>query len=642
MKETKHFQTESKELLSLMINSIYSNSEVFLRELISNASDAIDKYRFLSASDGNKYPYSSGEIDIAFDEKKKTITIEDNGVGMNKTDLENNLGTIAKSGSKEFMVNLKKAKDKADLNIIGQFGVGFYSAFIVADQVEVTSKKVGEEPAKFTSDGLEDYEIEDGVSFEKDHGSRIVLHLKKDTDDVKYSEFLSQYALERLIKKYSDYVIYPIKMEKTKSVQDLDQDGKPIENKYHDEKSIETINSMKPLWKKAPSEITEDDYKVFYKDKCGDYEDPLDHQLVSIEGLITYKAMLFIPSHAPYNYYSESYEKGLDLYAKGVFIQSKCKELIPDYLKFVRGVVDSEDFSLNISREMLQKSPVLSKVADSIEKKVIDNLKSMMKKDNEKYLKFWKEFGDNIKFGIYTTYGMKAEMLQDLLLFHSLKQDKLVSLKEYKDAMKKGQKSIYFASGKSIEAIKNLPQIEKYKANDTDVLLLDHDIDEFVLKMMSQYDKVVFKSIADDQEDSLSDDKKKEIEEKSASSKRLLDDLKEALKDKVSDVVISSKLVDSPVCLSSKNGLSLNMEKTLSEQAEMTHQETPKAEKVLEINPNHPIFAALTSIQEDDEAVKSYGALLYDEALMLEGYEVEDKIGFVKKLNELMLKGLAK
>ena len=637
MKETKEFQTESKELLNLMINSIYSNNEIFLRELISNASDAIDKYRYQALSSKGEMPLNEFEINISVDKKKRTITISDNGIGMSKEDLINNLGTIAKSGSKDFASKLKEAKEKQDLNIIGQFGVGFYSAFMVASKIEVLTKTYNGQGYLFTSDGQESYTIE-----EKDKettGTQITIYLKKSSKEVDYDSYLEQYKIKNLVKKYSDYIRYPIKMMVTKSEQVLDKDGKPVEGKYEDKQVLETLNSMIPLWKKNKSEVTDEDLNEFYKNKFNDYENPLASLFVRVDGKITYDALLFIPSHIPYNLYSDSYERGLQLYSKGIFIKDKCQELIPDYLKFVKGLVDSGDFSLNISREMLQQSPIMQKISENVEKKIVEKLKDIKKTDFDKYVTFWKSFGELVKYGIYSTYGAKKELLQDTLIFHSLNnEDKYISLADYKEKMAKDQKYIYFVSGENLDAIKLLPQLEKYRKNNVDVLLLDQKIDEFAIMMLHDYDKVEFKSISDESANEVSKEEQEKIDSVTADNKRLFDTLKEALAGKVNDVVVSSKLVDAPVCVSTKDGLSLEMEKTLNEQPGA--EDTVKAEKILELNPNHPLFEAFTKIQNDDELVKNYASVLYEEAMLLEGREIVDKKAFVDKINELFIRAM--
>ena len=638
MKEVKKFEAESKQLLSLMINSIYSNNDIFLRELISNASDAIDKYRYLSLTDSEHYPIREHEINLEVNKKNKTITISDNGIGMSKKDLITNLGTIAKSGSKEFLKKLKNSKE--DIDIIGQFGVGFYSAFMVAKRIEVTTKKEGEQAYLFVSDGEDSYSVEE---CEKDSGgTTITLYLKKDKDEVSYSKYLEEYEIKSLVKKYSDYIRYPIKMDVTKYRPKLDKEGKEIEGKEEKYTENETLNSMIPLWKKNKADVTDEDLNSFYKEKFDDYEDPLISLFVKVDGNITYDSLLYIPAHQPYNLYSETYEKGLQLYSKGVFIKERAPELIPDYLKFVKGLVDSPDFNLNISREILQETPMMKKVAENVEKKVLGKLKEVKDNENEKYLTFWKAFGEHLKWGIYQSYGMKKDLIQDLLIFKSLnnEDDKYISLREYLDKKDKDQKYIYYASGESVASIKSLPQIEKYRKKNIDVLFFDQKIDEFMIMMMHDYDNVEFKSISDESADELSKEEKEALEGMTATNKRLLDTLKEELKDKVDDVVISSKLVDSPVCLTTKDGLSLEMEKTLNEQR--GEEEEVKAQKVLEINPNHELFEALSAIQEDDNEVKEYASLLYDEALILEGREISNRGEFVKKLNSLFSKALKK
>ena len=639
MKEIKKFETESKELLNLMINSIYSNNEIFLRELISNASDAIDKYKYLSLTSKGKVPLLDHDIHIALDKKKRIITISDNGIGMNKEDLMNNLGTIARSGSKDFMNKVKEAKEKKDLDIIGQFGVGFYSAFMVAKKIDVLTKTYDGQAYLFSSEGEDSYSIEEAKKEEV--GTTITLYLKKSSDEVDYDKYLEEYQIKDLVKRYSDYIRYPIKMMCTTHKPKLDKDGNEIKGETEEVKEEQTLNSMIPLWKKNKKDVTDEELNKFYKDKFMDYEDPAISLFVSVDGKITYNSLLFIPSHIPYNLYSENYEKGLQLYSKGVFIKDKAPELIPDYLKFVKGLVDSPDLNLNISREILQRSPIMEKIAENVEKKVIDKLKEVLKEDKEKYVKFWKNFGEHIKYGIYSTYGGKKELLEDVLVFHSLNNnDDYITLKEYKEKMAKDQKAIYFVSGENLDAIKLLPQIERYKKLGYDVLLLDQKIDEFCIMMMQNYDKTEFKSITDDATNELSKEEQENIDKVAADNKRLLDNLKEGLKDEIDDVVISSKLVDSPLCLSTKDGLSLEMEKTLNEQP--GNEEKVKAKKVLEINPEHDLFKAFVAIQEQDDLVKEYASVLLDEAMLLEGREISNKKEFVRKLNELMIKAFSK
>ena len=639
MKEIKKFETESKELLNLMINSIYSNNEIFLRELISNASDAIDKYKYLSLTSKGKVPLLDHDIHISLDKKNRTITISDNGIGMSKEDLVNNLGTIARSGSKDFMNKVKEAKEKKDLDIIGQFGVGFYSAFMVASKIDVLTKTYDGQAYLFSSEGEDSYSIEE--SNKEETGTSITLYLKKSSKEVDYDKYLEEYQIKDLVRRYSDYIRYPIKMMCTTHKPKLDKDGNEIKGETEEVKGEQTLNSMVPLWKKNKKDVTDEELNKFYKDKFMDYEDPAISLFVSVDGKITYNSLLFIPSHVPYNLYSENYEKGLQLYSKGVFIKDKAPELIPDYLKFAKGLVDSPDLNLNISREILQHSPIMEKIAENVEKKVIDKLKEVLKEDKEKYFKFWKNFGEHIKYGIYSTYGGKKELLQDVLVFHSLNNnDDYVTLKEYKEKMPKEQKAIYFVSGENLDAIKLLPQIERYKKLGYDVLMLDQKIDEFCIMMMHDYDKTEFKSITDDATNEISKEEQEKIESTTADNKRLLDNLKEGLKEEIDDVVISSKLVDSPLCLSTKDGLSLEMEKTLNEQP--GNEEKVKAKKVLEINPDHDLFKAFVAIQDQDDLVKEYASVLYDEAMLLEGRDIANKKEFVRKLNELMIKAFSK
>ena len=639
MIETKEFQTESKQLLNLMINSIYTNKEIFLRELISNASDAIDKYKYLQLTSEGKLNVKDYQIYLVVDKQNRTLTIKDNGIGMSHDDLVNSLGTIASSGSKEFLKKYKEAKDSEDLNIIGQFGVGFYSAFMVASKIEVLTKTVDDKAYKFSSDGVKEYTIEEATK--EDTGTEITLYLKEDKDDENYSTFLEYYTLEDLVKKYSDYIRYPIKLDEVIKTPKKDEKGEEIKDEYDEKVETKILNSMVPLWKKNKKDVTDEELEKFYKDKFSDYEKPFTSLFLNVDGIVKYNALIFIPSHAPYNLYSENYEKGLDLYSKGIFVKEKCKELVPDYLKFIKGLVDSDDFDLNISREMLQSSPLLRRIEDNIEKKILEKLKEIKNNDYNKYLDFFKTFGDHFKYAIYQSYGAKKEQLQDLLVFNSLLSETPISLKDYASKMKEDQKYIYYASGKSLDYIKMLPQIEKFKKDGIEVLLLDKKIDEFAIMMMRDYDKKEFKNVADEASNELSKEEKDNLDTLIAENKRILDDIKEGLNGKVDEVTFSTKLVDSPVCITTKNGLSLNMENTLNEEArENNFTDDVKATKVLEINPHHELFKAIEAIKDNDDEVKLYGSILYDEALMLEGYEVEDKKEFIEKLNKLMIKSL--
>ena len=637
--EKMKFQAESKQLLNLMINSIYSNKDIFLREIISNASDAIDKYHYDVLMSNSKLKDRNYEIDISVDKKNRVLTISDNGIGMTKNELIENLGTIAKSGSKEFLEKLAQLKDSNNIDIIGQFGVGFYSAFMVAKKIQVITRSYKDEKGYiFESDGEDSYTIDE---FETENfGTKVNIYLKDDTKEENYSKYLEQYELEDLVKKYSDYIRYPIKMEVTVSKQDLDKDEKPIENKYHDEKEIKTLNSMIPLWKKNKKEVTEQELNEFYKNKFYDFEDPLLALNINVEGMMSYKSLIFIPSHAPYDLYSENYEKGLTLYVKGVFIKDKVKELVPDYLKFIKGLVDSDDLSLNISREILQQTAQLRRIKDSIESKVITELKKLKDNDFDKYNKFFDLYGSHLKYGIYTSYGSKKDELQDLLIYKSLNnQEKSISLKEYVDKMQKDQKYIFYAAGSTNEAINLMPQIDIFKKKGYDVLFLTQPVDEFCFMMMKDYNGKEFKSITNEEIDILNDEEKKKIEDLNNQNKELLDKIKNSLKDKVDDVVISSKLTTAPVCLSNKEGLTLEMENTLNNMP--GSDEKHKAIKVLEINPNHELFKNLSTLSNDED-ISFYSNLLYDQAMLIQGFQIKDPENFSKLLTELMLKSLNK
>ena len=637
MAETREFQAESKELLQLMINSIYSNKEIFLRELISNASDAIDKYKYLELTSEGKFPGKNYEIWIEPNKAERTLTITDNGIGMSKDELIQNLGTIAHSGSKEFLNKIKEAKEKNDLDIIGQFGVGFYSAFMIADNIEVHTKSVNENSGYvFTSNGESTYSIDEEDI--KDSGTRIVLHLRKNEEDENYDKYLENYEIESLVKRYSDFVRYPIKMKVIEKVAKDNKDEKDFTD-GEEQTVIKTLNSMIPLWKKNKSEVTDEDLNSFYKANFNDFDDPLLSINLNVEGMVSFNSLIFVPSHIPYDLYSQNYEKGLKLYIKGIFIKEKAKELVPDYLKFIKGLVDTNDLTLNISREMLQEDPRLKKISETVENKVISNLKDLKNSDYDKYLKFYKLYGDHLMYGIYSSYGFKKNLLADLLVFKSLNNEKEIDLKSYKENMKEGQKYIYFASGKSIESIQLLPEIEKFKKDGIDVLFLTKDIDEFAFTMMNEYEKVEFRNISTHDKESLSDDEKSKLEVLEAENKELLDNIKNSLGAKVDKVSLSTKLVDSPVCISTQNGLSLSMEQTINQ---VPGDEKAKASKVLEVNPNHELFKAISEFKGDKELIKKYSDVLYDEAMLLEGFEIEDKATFIKNLNELMLKSLKK
>ncbi len=630
----KEFKAESKRLLDLMINSIYTHKEIFLRELISNASDAIDKYYYLSLSDENlSSDRSALKIHLTADKENRILTIEDNGIGMNKEELEENLGTIAKSGSLAFKEELAKKEDtkQDDVDIIGQFGVGFYSAFMVAKNVVVESKKVNDPIAyRWESDASDGYSI---TECEKsDHGTRIMLFLKDDSEDENYTEYLDQYKIEELVSKYSDYIRYPITM--FVSHEEPVEEGSEETHLVVEEK---TLNSMVPLWKRNKSEITDEEYNDFYKNKFNDFVNPQKVIHTHVEGNVNFDTLMFIPSKTPYNYYSQDYEKGLQLYSKGVFIMDKANELIPEYFRFVRGLVDSQDLSLNISREMLQHDRQLKAIAKRIEKKIKSELSIMLKNEREEYEKFWKNFGLQIKFGVYNDYGMNKELLQDLLLFTSSKELKLVTLDEYVERMKEGQEFIYFASGESVEKLDKLPASELVKDKGYEILYLTDNVDEFALQVMMEYKEKKFKNITQGDLNLESEEEKKEIETKAEENKDLLSELKELLKDKVSDVKISSRLKSHPVCLSAGEGMSFEMEKVLAQMPEGNPYGI-KATRILEINPNHPIFNALQALYAKDKSkVNDYADLLYNQALLIEGFEIEDPIEFSNKICSLMV-----
>lgn len=626
----KQFKAESKRLLDLMINSIYTHKEIFLRELISNASDASDKLYYKALTENiSDISKEDLDIEIKLDKDARTITIVDHGIGMNEAELEENLGTIAKSGSLAFKEELQKQEEgKENVDIIGQFGVGFYAAFMVAKKVAVLSKKYGDEDAYLWTS-----EVDDGYTITKalkdTHGTTITLYLKDNTEEEKYDDYLDEYHIQSLVKKYSDYVHYPIKMDMTTSKKKEDSD------EYEDVVETKTLNSMIPLWKRNKNEITPEEYNEFYKDKFNDFSNPLHVIHTSVEGNVSFDALLFIPSQTPFNFYSQDYEKGLQLYSRGVFIMDKASDLIPEHFRFVRGLVDSQDLSLNISREMLQHDRQLKVIANRIEKKIKSELEHMLKNDREKYESFFKNFGLQLKYGIYQSYGMKKDILQDLLLYYSANEDKMITLREYVDHMKEDQKHIYFASGDSIEKISKLPQCELLKDKGYDLLYMVDNVDEFCLQMMQDYDGKTFKNIAQGDLDLETEEEKKEIEKQNEDNKELLTSIKEALGEKVVDVKVSARLKSHPVCLVSSDGLSFEMEKVLSQ---MPGQDTPmKAGRILEINPNHPIFKALQEIQDQDK-IKDYASLLYDQALLIEGFEVEDPIDFSNKICELMIK----
>lgn len=614
----KQFKTESKRLLDLMANSIYTNTDIFLRELISNASDAIDKRYYLSLTD-TSVTADDLKIKVACDKKARTITISDNGIGMSKEDLENNLGTIAKSGSLEFKENLDE-KEKVD--IIGQFGVGFYSAFMVADKIEVTSFKVGEEKAYKWIGTMEGYEVK--TANKDDYGSVITLYVKENTKEKKYDDYLDSNNLQVLIKKYSDFIRYPIVMD----VEVTKEDKNEIEEK--------TINSMVPIWKKAKKDLKEEDYNEFYSMTYYDFEKPLKTLHYKVEGNTSYSALLYIPSVRPFNYYSTDYKMGLKLYSKGVFIKDEAKELVSDYFRFVRGVVDSDDLSLNISREILQEDYQMTALKKSIDKKIKSALVKMLENERETYEKFFEQFGTQLKFGTYDNYGMNKDELIDLLIFKSSKEDKYVTLKEYVERMKEDQKDIYYATGETIEAIKELPQLEKVLDKGYEVLYFTDNVDEFMANIIGNYSDKPFKSLLQGDLDLDTKEEKEEVEKKANDNKDLLATLKEELKDKVSDVKLSTRLKTSPVCLVSDDGISINMAKTLN----AMNQGNIQANKILEINPDHELFKALAKVYETNKDLSEYANLLYDQALLIAGLTIEDPLAYTKRVSDLMLKAL--
>ena len=638
MARKKQFKAESKRLLDLMINSIYTHKEIFLRELISNASDAIDKLYYLSLTENRQdVDRDAFEIHLDVDRKARTLTIRDNGLGMNKEELEENLGTIAKSGSLAFKQKLEEG-EQSDVDIIGQFGVGFYSAFMVAQKVVVTSRKYGEEEAyRWESNASDGYTIE---PCEKEGwGSEITLYLKDNTEEENYDEFLAQYEIERLIRKYSDYIRYPIRMEveEQKRVEEehADENAEP---KYETIIETKTLNSMVPLWKRNKNDITAEEYNSFYKDKFMDFTDPQKVIHFSVEGNVSFTALLFIPGKAPMNYYSQDYKKGLQLYSRGVFIMDKAEDLIPEHFRFVKGLVDSQDLSLNISREMLQHDRQLKVIANRIEKKIKSELLLMLRNEREEYEKFWNNFGLQIKFGVYNDYGMHKDLLQDLLLFYSSHEKKLVTLDEYVARMPEDQKYIYFVSGADVDKIDRMPMVQSVKAKEYEILYLTDNVDEFALQALGNYKEKQFKNISQGDLDLASEEEKKEVEQTAEANKDLLEDIKEALKDKVQDVKISTRLVDDPVCMSSDEGMSFEMEKVLSAMPE-GNPYGMKATRILEINPKHPIFAALQKIYASDkEAVKEYADVLYTQAMLIEGFPVEDPMEFSRKVCDIMVK----
>ena len=619
----KQFKTESKRLLDMMANSIYTNTDIFLRELISNASDALDKRHILSLTDSN-IKEDDPLIRIDIDKANRTITISDNGIGMDRKELEDNLGTIARSGSYEFKKDLS-AKDEAD--IIGQFGVGFYSAFMVSDSVEVLSRKVNEEnAARWTSD-MDGYEISSAKK--DDYGTVITLHIRKNTKEKKYDKYLDKNEIRSLVKKYSDFIRYPIQM--SIDSYDYKEDGKS-EKVTKDE----IVNSMIPIWKKNKKDISADDYDNYYMQEYYDFAKPLKTIHYKVEGNTSYTALLYIPSQRPFNYYTSDYKLGLKLYSRGVFIKDEAKEIVSDYFRFIRGVVDSDDLSLNISREILQQDYQMNALKKSVDKKIKTALESMLEKERENYEKFFDCFGSQLKYGCYDGFGVNKDILIDLLMFKSTYEDKYVTLKEYVSRMKEDQKEIYYASGESLETIKKLPQLEKLLDRQYEVLYFTDSVDEFLTSVIREYDGKMFKSILKGDLDLDSKEEKEQLEKKNEENKDLLEQIKESLKDKVSEVRLSSRLKSYPVCLVSDDNLSLDMEKILKQM----NQEGVKANRILEINPDHELFAKLKQLHDNNGDIGEYAGLLYSQALLMAGLPLEDPEDYVKKITGLMLKAM--
>jgi len=625
--EKKEFKSESKRLLDLMINSIYTNKDIFLRELISNASDALDKLYYRSLTDKKiKVDKDKLEINIKYDKDKRLLTITDNGCGMTKEELENNLGTIAKSGSLAFKENMSKEEKT---NIIGQFGVGFYSSFMVSDKVTVLSKSVDDEKSYiWESEGVDGYTIKEAKK--KDNGTEITLVIKEDTDEDEFSKYLDEYELKKLVKKYSDYIAFPIKMECTHH-ELVDEEKK----EYKDTKEVETLNSMIPIWKKPKNEVSDEDYDNFYMDKFSDYDKPLKVISTSVEGMTSYKALLFIPSHAPYDYYTQEYEKGLSLYSNGVLIMEKCADLLPDYFSFVKGVVDTEDLSLNISRELLQESQSLKLIAKNIENKIRKELEAMLKDDRDEYISFFKTFGVQLKYGVYNNFGQDKDKLKDLVMFYSAKHEKLITIAEYVSEMKEEQANIYYASGSSIDKINKLPQVEQVRDKEFDILYLTDYVDEFCITAIQEYEDKKFKNVSDEELDLESEEEKKATEKANKDNSDLLKEMTEKLEE-VSEVRFSNKLKSHPVCLTTKGDVSIEMQKVFDA---MPNDMGIKAQTILEINEKHPITAKLKDLfKNDKESFDKYTKILYSEARMIAGLPIDNPTEISQLICEVISK----
>lgn len=636
--EKKQFQAESKKLLDLMIHSIYTHKEIFLRELVSNASDAVDKLAYLALTDDRLgMSRSDFEIWIKPDKEKGTLTISDNGIGMTKEELENNLGVIARSGSLQFKQKLDK-QEEADVDIIGQFGVGFYSAFMVSDIVTVKSRAYGSDQAYcWESSGADGYTITE--CDKETPGTEIIMKLKEDTEDERYSQFLDTYRLRSLIKKYSDYIRYPIKMEveKTrmkKKPEDAPEDEKPEWETYTE---VETLNSMVPLWQRNKDQVTEEERNTFYKEQFGDFEDPLLSIQVSVEGAVTYKALLFIPARTPYDFYTREYQKGLALYSSGVMIMEKCADLLPEHFRFVRGIVDTQDLSLNLSREMLQHTKGLKVISTNLEKKIKSELMKLQTNDMEKYQTFFKAFGLQLKYGVVADYGVHKDMLRDLLLFQTSHESGMTTLTDYVSRMGKDQTFIYYAAGETAERISRLPQAERIIERGYEILYLTDEIDEFVLQVLRDQEGKVFKSINDDDALPETDEEKAEKEKQTEENKDVLAFVKETLGDKIKEARISKKLVSHPVCMTTDGPLSLEMEKYLNQVKEAGDPREIVAQRVLELNPNSGAFAALrTAVSEDKEKAKKYVEILYNQALLIANLPIEDPARYADLVCSLM------
>ena len=637
--ENKQFKAESKRLLDLMINSIYTNKEIFLRELISNASDAIDKLYYRSLTDKNvKVNKDDLYIRVTPNKEARTLTIEDNGCGMSKDELEENLGTIAKSGSLAFK-EATKAKENAekddDVNIIGQFGVGFYSAFMVASKVRVESKCYGAEKAyAWESEGAEGYTIDECDKL--DFGTKIILTLKADTDDEKYSDFLAEYKIEELIRKYSDYIRYPIKMEVEHEHEVEQPEGEKKEPKFEKVRHDEILNSMIPIWKKNKSEVSDEDYNNFYQEKFGDYQKPLKVIRTSVEGDVSYTALLYIPSHTPYDYYTKDFKRGLQLYSNGVLIMDKCEDLLPDCYGFVRGLVDSPDLSLNISREMLQHDRQLKIIAKNLDKKIKSELLDMLHKNHEDYEKFFETFGTTLKFGVYNDFGLNKDNLKDLLMFHSSTENKLVTLDEYVDRMKEGQDKIYYACGETVDKIELLPQVEAVKEKGYEILYLTENIDEFVVQVLMEHKEKKFINVCANDVDLDTDEEKEALKKENEENKDMFTLMKETIGEGVQEVRFTHRLKNHPVCLTSEGAISVEMEKLINS---MPNDQKVKAQTALEINDSHPIAQKIKDLYENDkEALKKYTQVLYAQARLIEGLPVENPTQISNLICEIIAK----